>query len=66
MAHGRSPSATVEVACAFLEEVINQGRLERANDLVALDFVELDPLPGQGRPIKAGEFILGYPGEAGG
>jgi Dyp-type peroxidase family len=25
----------------------------------------LEPLPGQGRPIKAGEFILGYPGEAG-
>ena len=25
----------------------------------------LDPLPGQGRPIKAGEFILGYPGESG-
>jgi Dyp-type peroxidase family len=24
-----------------------------------------EPLPGQGRPIKAGEFILGYPGEAG-
>ncbi|MDA0166043.1 Dyp-type peroxidase [Solirubrobacter ginsenosidimutans] len=24
------------------------------------------PLPGQGRPIKAGEFILGYPGESGG
>src|SRR4030095_3239328 len=23
------------------------------------------PLPGQGRPIKRGEFILGYPGEAG-
>jgi Dyp-type peroxidase family len=23
------------------------------------------PLPGQGRPIKAGEFILGYPGESG-
>jgi deferrochelatase/peroxidase EfeB len=23
------------------------------------------PLPGQGRPIKAGEFILGYAGEAG-
>jgi deferrochelatase/peroxidase EfeB len=23
------------------------------------------PLPGQGRPIKAGEFICGYPGEAG-
>ena len=25
----------------------------------------VDPLPGQGQPIKAGEFILGYPGEAG-
>jgi len=25
----------------------------------------VDPLPGQGRAIKAGEFILGYPGEAG-
>src|SRR5262249_10130651 len=25
----------------------------------------VDPFPGQGRPIKAGEFILGYPGEAG-
>jgi hypothetical protein len=24
-----------------------------------------DPLPGQGHPIEAGEFILGYPGEAG-
>jgi steroid delta-isomerase-like uncharacterized protein len=28
-------------------EVINQGRLERLNDLVTPDFVELDPLPGQ-------------------
>lgn len=25
----------------------------------------VDPLPGQGQPIKAGEFILGYPGETG-
>ena len=31
----------------FVEEVLNQGRLERADELVALDFVELDPLPGQ-------------------
>ena len=31
----------------FVEEVINQGRLERADDLVAVDFLELDPLPGQ-------------------
>jgi Dyp-type peroxidase family len=25
----------------------------------------VEPLPGRGRPIKAGELILGYPGEAG-
>src|SRR5258708_4508308 len=25
----------------------------------------VEPLPGQGQPIKAGEFILGYPGESG-
>jgi steroid delta-isomerase-like uncharacterized protein len=31
----------------FVEEVLNQGLLERADELVALDFVELDPLPGQ-------------------
>ena len=35
------------VVSSFVEEVINQGRLERVADLVALDFVELDPLPGQ-------------------
>src|SRR5262249_22978536 len=31
-------------------------------------FVEgsgFDPLPGQGAPIKAGEFVLGYPAESG-
>jgi steroid delta-isomerase-like uncharacterized protein len=31
----------------FVEEVINQGRLEQADELVVADFVELDPLPGQ-------------------
>ena len=36
-----------KVVAAFVEDVINQGRLDRADDLVALDFVELDPLPGQ-------------------
>ena len=35
------------VVRSFVEEVINQGRFERVNDLVALDFVELDPLPRQ-------------------
>jgi Dyp-type peroxidase family len=31
----------------------------------AIEGSGVDSLPGQGRPIKAGEFILGYPGEAG-
>jgi deferrochelatase/peroxidase EfeB len=31
----------------------------------AIEGSGVDPLPGQGPPIKAGEFILGYPGEAG-
>lgn len=34
-------------------------------DQPAIEGSSVDPLPGQGRPIKAGEFILGYPGEAG-
>jgi Dyp-type peroxidase family len=31
----------------------------------AIEGCGVAPLPGQGRAIKAGEFILGYPGEAG-
>ena len=44
----------------FLEEVINQNRMERADDLVVEDFVELDPLPGQ-RPGREGlkEVLIG-------
>ena len=41
------PAENKTVITRFVEEVINQGRLERADDLVAVDFVELDPLPGQ-------------------
>lgn len=37
-------SAIVE---RFVDEVINRGRFEVADEIVALDFVELDPLPGQ-------------------
>jgi hypothetical protein len=29
----------------------------------AIEGSGVEPLPGQGRPITAGEFILGYPGE---
>jgi Dyp-type peroxidase family len=34
-------------------------------DQPAIEGSGVDPLPGQGRPIKAGEFILGYPSETG-
>jgi len=34
-------------------------------DQPAIEGSGVEPLPGQGEPIKAGEFILGYPGEAG-
>lgn len=34
-------------------------------DQPAIEGSGVEPLPGQGRPIKAGEFIMGYPGEAG-
>jgi Dyp-type peroxidase family len=34
-------------------------------DQPAIEGSGAPPIPGEGRPIKAGEFILGYPGEAG-
>lgn len=34
-------------------------------DQPAIEGSGVEPQPGQGRPIKAGEFILGYPGEVG-
>ena len=42
-----APEENKAVISTFVEEVINQGQLERVDDLVAVDFVELDPLPGQ-------------------
>jgi hypothetical protein len=36
-----------EVIAIFVEGVINQGRLDRINDLVVDDFMELDSLPVQ-------------------
>jgi steroid delta-isomerase-like uncharacterized protein len=31
----------------FMDEVLNEGRLDVADELVKEDFIELDPLPGQ-------------------
>jgi steroid delta-isomerase-like uncharacterized protein len=46
------------VIASFLEEVLNQGWLERADDLVLPDFVELDPLPGQRQGRKGLKEII--------
>jgi steroid delta-isomerase-like uncharacterized protein len=40
-------SQNVAIVGRFIDEVLNQGRLDAADDLVLEDFVELDPLPGQ-------------------
>ena len=48
-----------KVIAAFVEEVINQGRLDRADDLVAVDFVELDPLPGQQQGREGLKDVIG-------
>ena len=44
---------------SFVEDVINQGQLERANDLVIEDFVELDPLPGQQQGREGLKEVIG-------
>jgi steroid delta-isomerase-like uncharacterized protein len=43
----------------FIEEVINQNRMARADDLVVEDFVELDPLPGQRQGREGLKEVLG-------
>ena len=43
----------------FLDEVINQNRMDRATDLVEEDFVELDPLPGQRQGREGLKAVLG-------
>lgn len=47
------------VVRSFVEEVINQGRLEQADVLVADGFVELDPLPGQRQGREGLKEVIG-------
>jgi steroid delta-isomerase-like uncharacterized protein len=54
-----STAGNKAVIAAFIEDVINEGRLERANDLVAVDFVELDPLPGQQQGREGLKDVIG-------
>ena len=44
----------------FLDEVINQGKLERADALVKSDFIELDPLPGQQQGREGLKDVIGH------
>src|SRR3974390_776777 len=37
----------IAVVGRFMEEVINQGNLDAADEIVEENFIELDPLPGQ-------------------
>jgi steroid delta-isomerase-like uncharacterized protein len=43
----------------FVEEVINQGRLDAADELVEEEFVELDPLPGQRQGRQGLKDVIG-------
>jgi steroid delta-isomerase-like uncharacterized protein len=53
------PAQNKTVIISFVEEVINQGQLERADELVAVDFLELDPLPGQQPGCEGLKQVIG-------
>jgi steroid delta-isomerase-like uncharacterized protein len=57
----RDLSETKDVAVLerFVDEVINQGHLEAANELVEENFVELDPLPGQRQGREGLKDVIG-------
>jgi steroid delta-isomerase-like uncharacterized protein len=42
-----SESENKAVVRRFIDDVLNHGRLETADEIVAENFIELDPLPGQ-------------------
>jgi steroid delta-isomerase-like uncharacterized protein len=52
-------AANKAVISRFLEEVINQGQLGVADEIVAEDFVELDPLPGQRQGREGLKEVIG-------
>jgi steroid delta-isomerase-like uncharacterized protein len=51
-------SANKALIQTFIDEVLNQQRLDRADDLVKENFVELDPLPGQQQGREGLKAIL--------
>jgi steroid delta-isomerase-like uncharacterized protein len=49
----------VAVVARFMEEVINQGNLNAADEIVEENFVELDPLPGQRQGREGLKEVIG-------
>jgi steroid delta-isomerase-like uncharacterized protein len=47
------------VISKFIEEAVNQNRVDRVDDLVVEDFVELDPMPGQRQGREGLKEVLG-------
>jgi steroid delta-isomerase-like uncharacterized protein len=54
-----SESENIATIQRFMEEVINQGRLDAANEIVESDFIELDPLPGQRQGREGLKEVIG-------
>jgi steroid delta-isomerase-like uncharacterized protein len=49
----------ITVIARFIEEVINQGHLNAADELVEENFIELDPLPGQRQGREGLKEVIG-------
>ena len=49
----------IAVLDRFIEEVINQGNLDAADEIVEENFVELDPLPGQRQGREGLKEVIG-------
>ena len=54
-----SEQENIAVLARFIEEVINQGHLDAANEIVEENFVELDPLPGQQQGREGLKGVIG-------
>jgi Dyp-type peroxidase family len=62
---GRAPAAVWLAASLAQPGDLNPLGFKDSIGQPAIAGSGVDPLPGQGPPVEAGEFILGYPGQAG-
>jgi steroid delta-isomerase-like uncharacterized protein len=54
-----SEQDNIAVIGRFIEEVINQGNLDAADEIVEENFIELDPLPGQRQGREGLKEVIG-------